>query len=133
MALKSSFGIYPIIRHMSFAVMHSCAPNSDFRWPCSRSPSYLSQMSPLHPPDADFSNNPLSSNILVSREGFTLLACPNDPLSFCELMMMRTVEKVKEVLSMQTTRPKRLTDGDNSFALMSCPPQGGLLPLDMPP
>ena len=50
------------------------------------------------PENADPSCNPLPSDIPITSEGFTLLGCPIGPPSFCEAIMMKRVEKVKETL-----------------------------------
>ena len=58
--------------------------------------------------DADLTNNPLPSDIPISRVGFNLLSSPIGPPSFWEAMMLKRVEVVKIILS-------RLTDLQDSL------------------
>lgn len=82
--------------------------------------------------DADTTNNPLPSDIPITRNGFTLLGCPIGPSNYCDDAFSKRVRKVKESLS-------RLSDLEDSqmemallrsclalpkvsFSLRSCPP-----------
>ena len=51
------------------------------------------------PPDADTSENTLPKEILICREGFTLLGCPIGPPNNCNSIFTKRVQKVKDILS----------------------------------
>ena len=69
--------------------------------------------------DVDLTNNPLPSDIPISRVSFNLLDSPIGPPSFCEAMVLKRVEKVKVILS----RLADLQDSQMETTLLrSCPP-----------
>ena len=53
----------------------------------------------LHVPgNCEVSENPLPSDIPISKDGFCLLGCPIGPPSFCEEILQGRVSKIKETL-----------------------------------
>ena len=53
----------------------------------------------LHVPgNCEVSENPLPSDIPISKDGFCLLGCPIGPPSFCEEVLQGRVSKIKETL-----------------------------------
>ena len=51
------------------------------------------------PKDCPFNHNPLPQDIPISRSGFVLLGSPIGPPSFCEMIAMKRVQKIQDLLT----------------------------------
>ena len=84
------------------------------------------------PKDCPFHHNPLPQDIPISRTGFVLLGSPIGPPSFCEMMAMKRVQKIQDLLSkLPDLQDSHMESGilrsclafpKISFTLRCCPP-----------